>query len=416
MLGSTQRWGLKMKLRRSAVGAALAITSVVLSGCSGSSSSASSGPGDPYRVLVTGALSGPGPLGANSQTSVLAAKAGAEAVNARGGIAGRQIELTVTDDGGDATKAVSNLREEIASGNKPDLYLNSGPSTIAAATLPILKQNRILSFNVGPTEDSSDPAKYPLNFDLSPAPADYAASIARYARTNNLQRVGVIHGSSAYGEAFGKAVESALAAESVSYSGAEEYDNAALDMTAQLQALKNKGAQALVVDAYGAPLGYLLTSLQRLDWPIPLIGNTSVAGTALVAKPAPDGVLGTPATANLVMQMFQSTMYDATNADVNAMVASMAAKGEIPSTLIVADNYDPFGLVAAAVEKVGSAGDSQKIASALEDPAVLDSATTAFQAHYHYSPASHAPNLSDDGYRFAPPSKLLNGQYGNPSA
>ncbi|MFE3291920.1 ABC transporter substrate-binding protein [Rhodococcus sp. NPDC059234] len=405
-----------MNNRHRVLVAALAVSAVALAGCSGSSSGAEGGSDGPYRVLVTGAMSGQGALAANSQTSILAAKAGAEAINANGGIGGRQVELTVVDDGGDATRAVSNLREAVASGAKPDLYLNSGPSTVSAATLPILKQSKILSFNVGPTENSSDPTQFPLNFDLSPSPADYARSIARYAKSKNYQQVGVIHGSSAYGEAFGKSMASSLASEGVSATASEEYDIAALDMTAQLQSLKNKGTQALVVDAYGAPLGYLLTSLQRLDWNIPLIGNTSVSGTALVAKPAPDGVLGTPATANLVMQMFPSTVFDANDTAVNAMVTSMAAKGQIPSTLILADNYDPFGLVAAAAAKVGSSSDATKLAEALEDQQVLDTAKTAFLPSYHYTADSHAPNLTDDGYRFVPPSKLLNGQYGNPAA
>lgn len=405
-----------MKNRHSALVAALAVSALALAGCSGSSSGDEAGAGDPYRVLVTGAISGQGALAANSQTSITAAKAGVEAVNKAGGIDGRQVELTVVDDGGDATKAVSNLREAIASGKKPDLYLNSGPSTLSAATLPILKQNKILSFNVGPTDESSNPEQFPLNFDLSPSPADYASSIARYAKGKGYQQVGVIHGSSAYGEAFGKAMDSSLAAEGVSAAGSEEYDTAALDMTAQLQSLKNKGAQALVVDAYGAPLGYLLTSLQRLDWNIPLIGNTSVSGTALVAKPAPEGVLGTPATANLVMQMFSSTMYDPNDTAVNTMVDTMASLGEIPSTLILADNYDALALVAAAADKVGSATDAEALADALENQEVLDTAKTAFLPGYHYSADSHAPNPGDDGYRFVAPSKLLNGQYGNPNA
>ncbi|MFF0817814.1 ABC transporter substrate-binding protein [Rhodococcus sp. NPDC003318] len=405
-----------MKVRYPAVVAAVAASTLALAGCAGSTSDAAQSADGPYRVLVTGAISGQGALAANAQTSVLAAKAGADAVNRNGGIGGRQVELTVVDDGGDATKAVSSLREAVASGAKPDLFLNSGPSAVAAATLPILKQNRILSFNIGPTDDSADPAQYPLNFDLSPTAADYAASIAGYVEEKGYQQVGVIHSSSAYGEVFGRAMDSALAAEGVSASGSEEYDVAALDMTAQLQALKNKGTQALVVDAYGAPLGYLLNSLQRLDWNVPLIGNTSVSGTALVAKPAPDGVLGTPATANLVIQVFPSTVYDANDAPVNAMVDSMAALGQIPSTLILADNHDAFGLVAAAAEKVGGTDDPEKLAEALEDRSVLDSASTAFLPRYHYTAESHSPNLDADGYRFVPPSKLLNGQYGNPAA
>lgn len=405
-----------MKIRHSALVSALAVSALALAGCSGSASGDDSSDSGPYRVFVTGAISGQGSLAANAQTSILAAKAGAEQVNKNGGIGGRQVELTVVDDGGDATKAVSNLRDAINSGKKPDLYLNSGPSTVSAATLPILKQNKILSFNVGPTDNSSDPAQFPLNFDLSPSPAEYAKSLAAYAKSKNYQQVGVIHGSSAYGEAFGKAMDSALSAADVTLAGTEEYDVAALDMTAQLQALKNKGTQALVIDAYGAPLGYLLSSLERLDWNIPLIGNTSVSGTALIAKPAPDGALGTRAASNLVMQVFPSTVYDAADTAVNTMVNSMASMGSIPSTLILADNYDPFGLVAAAADKVGSTSDSQKLAKALEDQSVLDNAKTAFLPRYHYTSESHAPNLSDDGYRFVPPSKVVNGQYGNPTA
>ncbi|RDI26861.1 amino acid/amide ABC transporter substrate-binding protein (HAAT family) [Rhodococcus sp. AG1013] len=405
-----------MKIRHSAFIAALAASAVAVAGCSGSASGEDASDSGPYRVLVTGAISGQGSLAANAQTSILAAKAGVEEVNKNGGIAGRTVELTVVDDGGDATKAVSNLRDAVNSGKKPDLYLNSGPSTVSAATLPILKQNKILSFNIGPTDNSSDPSEFPLNFDLSPSPTEYAVSLARYAKSKGYQQVGVIHGSSAYGEAFGKAMDSALSDEGVSMSATEEYDVAALDMTAQLQALKNKGTQALVIDAYGAPLGYLLTSLERLDWHIPLIGNTSVSGTALIAKPAPDGALGTRAASNLVMQVFPSTVYDAADTTVNTMVSSMASMGSIPSTLILADNYDPFGLVAAAADKVGSAADPQKLAEALETQEVLDNARTAFLPRYHYSPESHAPNLADDGYRFVPPSKLLNGQYGNPAA
>lgn len=405
-----------MRPRYPVLVAALAVSTLALAGCSGSGSSEEGGAGDPYRVLVTGALSGQGALAANAQTSILAAKAGVAAVNNNGGIGGREVELTVVDDAADATTAVSKIREAIASGDKPDLVLNSGPSTVATATLPILKQSRILSFNIGPTAESSNPKEFPLNFDLSPSPADYAASIARYVEGKGHESVGVIHGSSAYGEVFGKAMKVAFDAEGVSSTGSEEYDIAALDMTAQLQSLKNRGTRALVVDAYGAPLGYLLTSLERLDWNIPLIGNTSVSGTSLVAKPAPDGVFGTPATANLVMQMFASTVYDPNDAAVNAMVDGMKSQGEISSTLILADNYDALVLVAAAAEKAGSSTDAQALAAALEDQEVLDGAQTAFLPRYHFSADSHAPNPGEEAYRFVPPSKLLNGQYGNPNA
>src|SRR5580698_8695607 len=170
-------------MRRSLLPAVAAVAAAVsVAACSSSGTTAASNTGGsgsssqqssstPYRVMVTGGLSAQGVLAANSETSVLAAKAGAKEINASGGIDGHQVVLTVSDDAGSATTAVTNLLNAIHSGSKPDLYLNSGPSTVAAAVLPILKANNILSFNIGPTSNSA--TAFPLNFDLSPGPADY---------------------------------------------------------------------------------------------------------------------------------------------------------------------------------------------------------------------------------------------------
>ncbi len=281
-----------MKSRRPVLVAAVAASVLTMAGCGSADSAEAGGADQPYRVLVTGGISAQGVLKANADTSILATKAGVEVQNQAGGIGGRKIELTVVDDAGDATIAVTKVREAINK-QKPDLVLNSGPSSVGAAVLPILKQNKILSFNVAPTQDSTDPSKFPLNFDLAPGAADNARGIVGHAKEKGYDSIGVIHGSTAYGELFGKEMTTALESAGLKQAGNEEYEATALDMTAQLQALKNAGAKALAVDAYGAPLGYLLQSMQRLGWDVPLVGNTSVASTSLVANEPPNGVLGT---------------------------------------------------------------------------------------------------------------------------
>lgn len=401
--------------RRPIFVAAVAVTTLALAGCSGSSES-DGGADSPYRVMLTGGVSAQGVLAANSQTSLLATKAGAQVQNEAGGVGGRQIELTTVDDAGDATIAVTKLREAINSGKKPDLYLNSGPSSIAAAVLPILKQNGILSMSLSPSPDSTDPAKFPLNFDLAPGATDTARGTVAYAKSQGYTKVGVLHGSTAYGELFGAEMTKALERDGLQAAGNEEYDAAALDMTAQLQSLKNSGANALAIDAYGAPLGYVLQSIERLGWDVPLIGNTSVAATSLVANEPPNGVLGTPQAKNLVGQVFTSTVFDPDNALVNKMVDTMASLGTIQSTLIIADNYDAFPLVAAAAEKVGSSTDPKKLAEALETSEVQENAKTAFLSRYHFSEDHHGPNPDVSELKFIAPTKILNGQFGNPAA
>ncbi|TVT61328.1 amino acid ABC transporter substrate-binding protein [Amycolatopsis rhizosphaerae] len=395
--------------------AATTAAALVLTACGSTGSSGAGGSDAPFRVLITGGLSAAGVLAANAQTSVLAAKAGVEDINKAGGIGGRKVELTVVDDAGDVTTAVTKLREALASDSKPDVFLNSGPSTVASATLPILKQNKVLAFNIGPTKDSADPKQFPLNFDIAPGPVDQLRGFVAHIKQKGYTSVGVIHGNSAYGQTFGAQTQQALSAAGIPMVGNEQYDVSSLDMTPQLQNLQAKNPQALIVDGYGAPVGYLLQSLQKLGWNVPLLGNTSVSATSLVSSPPPAGVLGTPQVANLLMEVFKSTSFDPADQKVNAMVTTMSGLGKIPGNLVLAYNYDVFAMLAAAAKDAGST-DGAALAKSLEKPEVQQAAGTAVVSRYHFSSTSHAPNADPDAFTFVVPSKVLNGQFGHPGA
>lgn len=396
---------------RRVLAALAAVTGVVLvvSGC-GMSSSSSSGKDDPYRVIVTGGLSSPGVLGANAKTSINAAKAGAAVVNKSGGVADRKVIVTVVDDGGNPTTAVTKLREAISK-HTPDLYLNSGPSTITAATLPILKQNKILSMNISPIEGSSDPSKYPLNFDLGTSSSDIAAGIASNAQKHGYHSVGILHGSTSYGMDFTKVAKEVLPKFGVSVADEEQYDPEALDMTPQLQAIRSHHPDALVIDAYGPAVGYLLKGVVKIGWNLPILSDDAVSATGLVSTPAPSGLLGTAFVRNLHLEMQASAVYDPKDARVKKAVAAMKTIGSIPSTLINAQNYDALPLIAAAAKRVGSAGDPSALAKALEDPAVQKNAKTAIWQTHNYTAKSHASNVGADGFRFVKPSPVKDGQF-----
>jgi branched-chain amino acid transport system substrate-binding protein len=365
---------------------------------------------DVYRVVVLGGLSAKGILADNAATSVQAAQASAALVNKAGGINGQKIELTAIDDQGNPTVAVTKLRELINSPNKPNLVMNSGPSGIAEATLPIINQAGILSFNIGPTSTSFDPKKFPLNFDFSPNPVNYAAGFLDYAKAKGYKSIGIIHGNSAYGEAFGNLIQQVLTDGGIKVTANEEFDNAALDMTPQVDKVRSTSPEAMVVDGYGPVVGYVLQSIQKLGWDVPLIGDNSISATGLIAKPAPDGVLGTDAVKNLVMQVFKSTKYDASDTAVNEAVGAMKALGPIKASLIVAYNLDSMPLIAAAAKAAGST-DAKAIAAALETDAVTTAAHTVILKKYNFTKDSHAANPNTDSMTFIAPAVLKDGQF-----
>lgn len=389
------------------LGAGLAALALVATGCGSDESAGSSD--DEFKVLVLGGISAEGILADNASTSVISAQAGVDFVNESGGIDGREVVIEVVDDQADPTTAVTKLREAIAK-DKPDLVLNSGPSTVADATLPILKQNNILSFNIGPTETSGDAEMFPLNFDLSASAGDQIRAYLPYFEEQGYEKIGILHGSSSYGEIFGSSAEEIFTEGGFDVVANGEYDIAALDMTAQLEAVRSENPDALVLDAYGAPLGYVLKGIEKLGWDIPIIGNTSVSATGLISTEPPSGVLGTPAVKNLVMQVYKSTAFDAKNQDVVDAVARMKERGDIKATLILAYNYDALPLVQAAAEKAGST-DPEALAEALEDPEVQESAPTAILTTYNFTAEQHDSQPTAEEFAFISPGVLKDGQF-----
>ena len=401
--------------RLAAVAAGIVVSTMVLAGCSGSGDPAPSGEatagGDPIKIVVLGGMGAEGILANNATTSVTAALASVDAVNDMGGILDRKVEITHLEDNADPTVAVTKLREYIATEGAPSLVLNSGPSTITEATLPILNQNKILSFNIGPTANSGDPKTNPYSFNLSASVPDYLGSFVDEIKAQDYKKVAILHGSSAYGELFGSQAATTFADEGFTVTGDEGFDNAALDMTAQLSALQQGDPDVLVLDAYGAPLGYVLQSLEKLGWDVPVLGNSSVAATGLIATPAPDGVLGTDQVKNLTMQVYSSTQYNPDDTKVNDAVERMLAAGEIKSSLILAYNYDSALLFKAAAEKAGGVDDPDALVKALTDPEVQKAADTAILSLYAFTKDDHSPHVSADQFAFIAPGKLVNGQF-----
>lgn len=409
--------------------AGVALGALTLSACGGGSAAPSepetseegdageaSGAGDdggddgPLKVIVFGGVGAEGVLANNANTSVTAAQASAKAVNDAGGILGRQIELVLIDDTADPTVAVTKLREELAKGDPIIAATNSGPSTIADATIPILTEEKILSFNIGPTADSADPSVHPYNFDMSPSPADYIRGFLPTMKDEGYEKVAIIHGSSAYSETFGAMAEDIFSEEGFEITGVQGFDNEALDMTGQIDSLMSGDPDLLVMDAYGAPTTYVLEGVEKLGWDIPILANNSVSASPATSTEPPTGLLGTDRVKNLRMQVFHSTVFDPSDEQAVAAVELMAETGPIESTLILGYNYDTMWLLKAAAEDAGSF-DVEALTASLEKTEVQEAAETVILKKYNFTADGHSAAPAPEEFRFVAPSPVVNGQF-----
>lgn len=251
-----------MMVARMAAGVALAGLAMAVAACDGDGGG--SGGDDVYRVLVLGGLTAEGAAD-NAASSVQAAQAGFDHVNETGGIDGRQVVVTVVDDQGDPTRAVSKVREAVVEA-RPDFVLISGPSTIADATPPILKQDNILSFNSAPTKNSSDPEQFSLNFDFSPGIAEFAGAFVPYTRDEGYRKVWDRAWLECLRSVDGGGGQEGRRGRGPGGCAMEEYDVAALDMTAQLETIRSKNPDVLFSTVAGRSWGSVLRGVEKLGW------------------------------------------------------------------------------------------------------------------------------------------------------
>ncbi len=245
-------------------------------------------------------------LAPNAQTAEAAAKAAVAYINSHGGVLGHPVELTVEDDGGDPTTGITKLESAINSGNKPAIFLQADASSEAAAELPILAQNHIVSFNEAPTATSGDPTKFPENFDLSPSTPNYAAAFCPYVKAHGGKSVAILHGNDAYGDPLAQAEAAACKSDGVTVTGTQQFELTSLDMTPQLEALQSGHPDYLLLQAYGPPAGYVLQDIQKLGWNVPILGDDSVMVSPVITSPPPSGQLGSPTETNLKCEVFRA--------------------------------------------------------------------------------------------------------------
>jgi branched-chain amino acid transport system substrate-binding protein len=330
-------------------------------------------------------------------------------INKAGGINGRQVEVTALDTQGDATRAVSLLRERLSTGAAPDLVIDGTVSNETVALLPILTQNKILSCGVTTTSKANQPGVYPYSFHIANHVGDGAAALATKLRAQGYHKIGLFQQNDANGKSSQQGFTDALTPlgfEVVT----EVYDPTGLDMTAPLQRLQALHPDAIIVTATGPSAPYVLTSRLTAGITTPTYLDSSI--TTDVAALAPAAALQNVSVFTFRINQFAP---DASrSASLKSFYSGMAATGDVNQILFVySAAHDCLQVTAMAGNQAKSAGvDEVKAAlENLQQPAVkpyVSFGNISYTAKDHFVAA-----VPDDYVIITPIPKIAQGTWKN---
>ncbi|HVW40003.1 MAG TPA: ABC transporter substrate-binding protein [Amycolatopsis sp.] len=188
----------KLWRRLSAAGAA-GVLAMGLAACGGGAASGNDA-NQPLRILYSSGITGL--LSPSAKAVERGIKAAVADINAKGGLHGRQVEVTTKDNQSDPTRGVTEVQEALDSGQKPDLVIPGVSSNEALAVAPLLTRNKVVGLGPASTSSLNDPAKYPYFFSQSALQKDILAAVATFLHGKpGVRNVAVVTPDDALGDA-----------------------------------------------------------------------------------------------------------------------------------------------------------------------------------------------------------------------
>jgi branched-chain amino acid transport system substrate-binding protein len=227
------------------------------------------GAAEPYEVPVILPLTGGGAfIGASAKANYEAIEDG---IDQAGGIAGRPIHFHFYDDQTNPQFDVQLASQVIAS--QPAIILGSLIVGLCNAMAPLMRDGPVM-YCLSP---SFVPAKDGYTFSAGTATNDQVAAIIRYMRMKGWTRLGVLNGIDATGQNADKAIARALALpenQGVTIVENQRFNPTDLSVAAQIERIKNSGAQGMIAWTTGAPVATVFKAMIQAGLEIP-VGTSS---------------------------------------------------------------------------------------------------------------------------------------------
>ena len=242
---------------------------------------------EPIKIGYLPALTGPSSstgVGINRGTVM-----GIEAINAAGGVNGRQLELIVRDTQSDPTKAV-NAVAELTQRQKVGLIWGPVNSGEALAATPLIARDKVAMIHPCWVDQLIDVKKYPMAFRNAPTNQQIGGAANYYAvDVLKKKKVAVISDTTGYGTASVEAYVPMLKAKGAEVVFSGHIDAANPDLKPDMLRMQSAGAEAIMPWSVNAGfLARILNTRGGMGWDVPVVGQTTLGSgqtKALLEKP-----------------------------------------------------------------------------------------------------------------------------------
>lgn len=189
-------------------------------------------------------------------------------VNAKGGIAGRKLELLIKDSGGNAEKTISFAKQLIEEEN---VFAIIGPSTSGESMKikGICNEAQTILLSCAAAEAIVDPVA-PYVFKTPQKDSDAVRRIFETMNQLKIKKIGVTSSNTGFGGA-GKAQLEKIAPEyGIEIVISETYDKTATDLTSVVTKIKAAGVQAVVNWSIEPAQSIIAKNMRQIGFDVPL--------------------------------------------------------------------------------------------------------------------------------------------------
>lgn len=366
-----------------------------LSACGGSDSAGADA--DTVTIGFVGALTGP--LAASGKNSLAGLKAGAEYAEKKFGVT---VEIKQRDTKGEPTAAVAATRA-LAQDGVTAMYFTTEAFPAVQDVLNQVKVPGDTAGGIGSILDEvGDSKRYKYAFSTGAGTAGPTSirPVLEQAKANG-GRIGMLSVGSAYGTAQEEQTLELAESDFPELDIAtEQFPETATDVTAQLNKLKDAGAETVIVWGYGAPLVAVLNGFAKTGWAPPTISAGLASGESGARDLIPDSMKETliagPLAAGFVAETEGQKPQGAAAAFEEIYMADQEGEFDALDT-VGAISFDWAVIVAQAVDAAGS-NDPQKVKDKLVDGTEFEGANGT----YRFGPDTRIGIGLDDLSMFVP--------------